>query len=70
MQEDPRILELRKMRSKAQEGGGKDRIEKQHAKGKQTARERILALLDPGTFNEMNRLLSARPMSWAGLKIL
>ncbi len=59
MQEDPRILELRKMRAKALEGGGQDRIEKQHAKGKQTARERILALLDPGTFNEIEPFITS-----------
>ena len=59
MQEDPRILELRKMRAKALEGGGQDRIEKQHAKGKQTARERIHALLDPGTFNELEPFITS-----------
>ena len=50
-QEDPRILELRKMRAKALEGGGADRIQKQKAKGKLTARERIELLLDWNTFN-------------------
>jgi methylmalonyl-CoA decarboxylase subunit alpha len=52
-QEDPRILELRKMRAKALEGGGTERIAKQKAKGKLTARERIDLLLDPNTFNEI-----------------
>ncbi|MFZ5881437.1 MAG: acyl-CoA carboxylase subunit beta [Chloroflexota bacterium] len=66
MQEDPRILELRKMRAKALEGGGKDRIEKQHAKGKQTARERILALLDSGTFNELEPFITS-PVDELGL---
>ncbi|MBI5294889.1 MAG: acyl-CoA carboxylase subunit beta [Chloroflexi bacterium] len=66
MQEDPRILELRKMRAKAQEGGGKDRIEKQHAKGKQTAKERITALLDPGTFNELEPFITS-PVDELGL---
>jgi acetyl-CoA carboxylase carboxyltransferase component len=51
--EDPRILELRKMRAKAQAGGGEERIRKQRSKGKMTARERVGALLDPGTFNEI-----------------
>ncbi len=50
---DPRILELRAFREKARQGGGADRIAKQHAKGKLTARERIDLLLDPGTFNEL-----------------
>ena len=51
--EDPRILELRRMRAKALEGGGEDRIKKQKAKGKLTARERIDLLLDWNTFNEI-----------------
>ncbi len=52
-EEDPRIVELRAMREKSREGGGVDRIAKQHAKGKQTARERIELLLDPGSFQEL-----------------
>ena len=39
-QDDPRILELRRMREQARIGGGADRVAKQHAKGKLTARER------------------------------
>ena len=56
--EDPRILELRKMRAKALEGGGAERIQKQKAKGKMTARERVEALLDPGTFNELEPFIT------------
>jgi len=59
MQEDPRILELRKMRAKAKEGGGQDRIDKQHAKGKMTAAERIQELLDAGTFNEIEPFITS-----------
>jgi len=44
----------------ALEGGGKDRIEKQHAKGKLTARERLDLLLDPGSFREYDMLKSHR----------
>lgn len=51
--EDPRILELRRMRAKALEGGGAERIAKHKAKGRLTARERIDLLLDTGTFNEI-----------------
>jgi len=36
----------------AELGGGQDRIDKQHAKGRLTARERIQLLLDPGSFVE------------------
>ena len=39
--EDPRILELRRVRAKAKEGGGEERNAKQRAKGKMTARERV-----------------------------
>jgi methylmalonyl-CoA decarboxylase subunit alpha len=56
--EDPRILELRKMREKARQGGGVDRIQTQHAKGKLTARERLDLLLDPGTFNELEPFIT------------
>lgn len=51
--EDVRILELRAMREKSQQGGGAQRIAAQHGKGKLTARERLGRLLDPGTFNEL-----------------
>jgi propionyl-CoA carboxylase beta chain len=57
-EEDPRILELRAIRAKAREGGGVDRIEKHHAKGKYTARERVEMLLDPGTFNELEPFIT------------
>jgi methylmalonyl-CoA decarboxylase subunit alpha len=57
-QEDPRILELRRVRAKALEGGGEDRIKKQKAKGKLTARERIEILLDEGTFNEIEPFIT------------
>ncbi len=50
---DPRIEELRAMREKARKGGGQDRIDRQHAKGKLTARERLDLLLDSGSFVEL-----------------
>jgi propionyl-CoA carboxylase beta chain len=59
-QEDPRILELREKRAKAMQGGGEDRIAKQHAKGKQTARERIDLLLDSGSFQEIDTFMVSR----------
>ena len=57
-QEDPRILELRRVRAKALEGGGAERIKKQRAKGKLTARERVELLLDKGTFNEIEPFIT------------
>lgn len=39
---------------------GIDKIEKQHAAGRMTARERIEALLDKGTFNELDKFVNHR----------
>ena len=42
-----KIKQLQMLREKSRLGGGPERIDAQHAKGKLTARERIEALLDP-----------------------
>jgi len=52
--------ELDRRNREALLGGGKDRIEKQHAAGKLTARERIELLLDNGTFVELDRFVTHR----------
>ncbi len=57
-QEDPRVLELRAMREKVRLGGGQDRIDAQHKKGKMTGRERVAAFLDAGTFHELEPYLT------------
>src|ERR1022692_4106662 len=44
------IEQLQKLEARLREGGGSARIERQHRAGKMTARERIAALLDPGSF--------------------
>lgn len=44
----------------ALQGGGSDRIQKQHEAGKQTARERIIEFLDKGTFNEFDMFVTHR----------
>ena len=54
------IEQLEQMRSAAKLGGGKDRIQKQHAKGKLTARERIELLLDSGSFEEWDMFVEHR----------
>ncbi len=54
------LAELQAHRLAAQQGGGAVRIERQHAKGKQTARERIERLLDPGTFHEIDAFTTHR----------
>jgi propionyl-CoA carboxylase beta chain len=51
---------LDEMNRSAEIGGGQERIDKQHSQGKKTARERILSLLDPGTFNEIDKLVTHR----------
>jgi propionyl-CoA carboxylase beta chain len=47
--------ELEAKNQQAFAGGGAERVEKQHRAGKLTARERIEALLDPGSFVETDR---------------
>jgi propionyl-CoA carboxylase beta chain len=56
---DP-IARLEQMEAKAQEAGGKARIAKQHQAGKLTARERIAALLDDGSFVELDKFVTHR----------
>lgn len=51
---------LNEMRAKSHLGGGKERIERQHAEGKLTARERIELLLDPGSFHEVDAFVVHR----------
>ena len=47
------IAELEERRKAVEQGGGPERIAKQHKQGKLTARERIEKLLDPGSFVEL-----------------
>ena len=54
------IDQLEQMRSAAKLGGGEDRVRKQHAKGKLTARERIELLLDSGSFEEWDMFVEHR----------
>ena len=51
---------LERLNREAELGGGEERIQKQHDRGKYTARERIEMLLDPGTFNEVDKLKTHR----------
>ena len=57
---EDRIEDLRERRERAAKGGGKERIESQHEKGKKTARERIDYFLDDGTFHEFDRFRTHR----------
>jgi len=51
---------LADLERRAELGGGEDRLERQHATGKLTARERIDLLYDPGTFEEVDKLVTHR----------
>src|SRR5512136_1051935 len=57
---DPKIQRLYDLREQAKQGGGADRVEKQHAQGKLTARERIELLLDSGSFRELDMFVTHR----------
>ncbi|MCK9301654.1 MAG: acyl-CoA carboxylase subunit beta [Bacteroidales bacterium] len=60
MNNQEQLNQLIELRQKAQLGGGVGRIEAQHAKGKFTARERILMLLDEGSFEEYDMFVTHR----------
>ena len=55
-----RIARLERMREEARQGGGPVRVERQHAWGKLTARERLDILLDPGSFVEIDAFVTHR----------
>ncbi len=52
--------ELEKRNLEAEIGGGQDRIDRQHAAGRKTARERLYDLIDPGTFVEFDKFVVHR----------
>lgn len=52
-----KIEDLKQKNKIAEEGGGKDKIEQQHKKGKLTARERLEILLDAGSFTEVDKFV-------------
>ncbi|MFB6073391.1 MAG: acyl-CoA carboxylase subunit beta [Haloarculaceae archaeon] len=60
MSRDEDIEDLRERKARAAEGGGEERIEAQHERGKLTARERIEYFLDDGTFTEIDQLREHR----------
>ena len=57
---EERLRRLHDLRAEAQLGGGAERIERQHAAGKLTARERLELLLDPGSFVELDAFVTHR----------
>ncbi|HEY9406686.1 MAG TPA: acyl-CoA carboxylase subunit beta [Nitrososphaera sp.] len=57
---EEKIKRLASMKKSAESGGGQERIEAQHSKGKLTARERIALLLDEGSFVELDKYVTHR----------
>ena len=55
-----KVQELIELRAQARLGGGQKAIDKQHEKGKYTARERIAQLLDEGSFEELDMFVKHR----------
>ncbi len=60
MSNQDKIKKLIDLRTEAKLGGGQARIDKQHAQGKMTARERIDMLLDDGSFEELDMFVTHR----------
>jgi propionyl-CoA carboxylase beta chain len=59
--EQSRLDELSARKERARLGGGQKRIDRQHAKGKMTARERLAKLLDADSFQELQPFSMAHP---------
>ena len=51
---------LADLEKRAELGGGRNRLDRHHAAGKLTARERVDLLFDPGTFEEVDKLVTHR----------
>ena len=57
---EEKLAELKRRNRLAEEGGGEKRRERQHKEGKMSARERIEFLLDDGSFEETDKLVTHR----------
>ena len=57
---EERLDELRRRKAQSEAGGGSQRIDAQHNRGKMTARERLEGLLDEGSFQEVDSLVEHR----------
>src|ERR1700675_1858082 len=64
---DDKLADLQRRKEQAYRAGSPRSVERQHAKGKLLARERVDALLDPGSFNELDLLARHRAHA-AGLE--
>jgi acetyl-CoA carboxylase carboxyltransferase component len=63
---EPEVAELRRRTEWAERMGGPERVARQHAAGRLTARERIAQLVDPGSFHEIGALAGAATYDAAG----
>ena len=57
---EEKLAYLRELREEAIHSASEEAVEKQHSKGKLTARERIKKLLDPGSFEELDTFVRHR----------
>lgn len=57
---DGKLETLRELRQQAHRGGGQQRIDQQHGRGKLTARERLTRLMDEGSFQEIDSFVTHR----------
>ena len=55
-----KLSELEELNRRAEAGGGAERLKRQHGAGKLTARERVLLLLDEGSFEELDKFVEHR----------
>ena len=60
MSHEDKLQHLHQLRQKAMQGGGPERVEAQHKRGRLTARERLELLLDKGSFREMDMFVTHR----------
>ncbi len=65
---DEAIQKFLAIQEKNKLGGGRQHIERQHERGKLTARERIEILIDPGTFNELGSCVNTTGMRIDGVR--
>ncbi len=64
MSDSSKIQELRNLKAQGRLGGGPERIETQHKRGRLTARERIDLLLDKGSFRELDPFVTHRTVDF------
>src|SRR6184192_4476578 len=65
---EEKLAQLQEIRDEAVHAGSQSAVEKQHEKGKLTARERVEKLLDPGSFQELDTFVRHRTSDFDMLK--